>query len=611
MSPLQFYCRLTEWLLSWVTTASRDHKKKLRFSRILLIALCCVLAWLFAISLIFYKPLLAKEWTGGVQWFRSLWTILAITGSGCITVHWIFSWLFWNQRAGKLNQGIQQEAIYKSAPRWMCWIMTFLYLPIMSVLTPVIGLLGAQNIYGAYRWHQVRTDLTQKGEKLNWQDWINTTVSPDEDFGSLLIFKEAKHKADLKHGREVSSSFTLPEDSLLQKLNLPYQFLPKRPKNTQILPVISVDHWALAFKTAISNQTERANINSANHKSELPVYPKSPEDSTPLEVVSKAMSVADDLMKEVHEASYRPRLVLFSADIPNPFDTPMTQLGVIKSMASYLRFRTTVLLESEKSEQALQDVLCIFRLSELLKSDPLLITHLVRLAIANAAEDSTLSGIAKHQWGEDELLELQQTMQAIEFTRSHLKAMRGERAASLEMLKSLLAISKAPFGPLIGTGWVRLNLAAHALTFQNWFDSIEKVLAHQEGYAGLDLLKTNDPEKFQNNHTFNPHYMLVKQLMPAFEKSIEKSLRSEHYLQSTITACALERYYLQHKTYPPTLHDLVPEYIPQVPLDIMDRSELKYERNEDKTFRLWSVGLDGEDNGGDTEKDRDWVWPRD
>lgn len=493
--------------------------------------------------------------------------------------------------------------------------MAFIYLPTISILTPVIGVLGIQNIYGAYRWHQVQSDLSQKGEKLNWKDWVTTTAIPEEDFGSLTIFKEAKHEADLKHGREASPSFTLPDGSLIQKLNLPYKHLPTRPRNTDILSVAGIDDWAMAFQTAISNQTKRANQSTSNYKSELPDYPKAPEGASSVEIVSKAMTVVDDLLREVHEASKRPHLVMFSPDYQITFNSPMTHFGVIKSMASYLRFRAGVYLAAKKPEQALQDVLCVFRISELLKEDPLLITHLVRLAIANAAVESVLSGIENHQWDESHLLALGQSMEKIEFTHSHLESLKGERAASLGMFESLTNNQNPSplmpsIAPLLGTGWIRLNQTAHAVTLQTWFESMAEVLNQSGGYQGLDLLRSADPTSIKTSHTFNPHYILVKQLMPAFEKSIEKSLRAEHYLQLAITACALERYYLPHKAYPPSLQDLVPEYIPQLPLDIMDRSELKYEHTENGTFRLWSIGIDGEDNGGDSEKDRDWVWPR-
>lgn len=159
-------------------------------------------------------------------------------------------------------------------------------------------------------------------------------------------------------------------------------------------------------------------------------------------------------------------------------------------------------------------------------------------------------------------------------------------------------------------GWIRQTQVAYLLILQDWLDSTTPYLENADALNGLNLLDSIDPEKSMRRHSFNPHYNFANLVLPSFHKIYAKSLRIQQQCLQTTTACALERYYLKHQTYPPTLQDLVPDDIPAVPLDIMDRSALKYERTEGGTFRLWSVGIDGEDHGGDAEKDRDWVWPR-
>jgi hypothetical protein len=86
----------------------------------------------------------------------------------------------------------------------------------------------------------------------------------------------------------------------------------------------------------------------------------------------------------------------------------------------------------------------------------------------------------------------------------------------------------------------------------------------------------------------------------------------------TITAIALKRYELAHNAYPASLNELVPIYLPKVPLDFMDGEPLRYKLRPDGSFLLYSVGDDGEDNGGDPTtasgnnwlRGRDIVWPR-
>jgi hypothetical protein len=65
-----------------------------------------------------------------------------------------------------------------------------------------------------------------------------------------------------------------------------------------------------------------------------------------------------------------------------------------------------------------------------------------------------------------------------------------------------------------------------------------------------------------------------------------------------VTAIALERFALQHKEYPRSLSELVPAFLPRVTLDFMDGKALRYRRNDEGRYVLYSIGLDLVDDGG-------------
>jgi hypothetical protein len=92
-----------------------------------------------------------------------------------------------------------------------------------------------------------------------------------------------------------------------------------------------------------------------------------------------------------------------------------------------------------------------------------------------------------------------------------------------------------------------------------------------------------------------------------------------------ITVIALKRYQLKYGKYPADLNSLVPEFVSTVPLDPVDGKPLRYRPNADGTFLLYSVGENGEDDGGDPSLEKgiqsssfywqnthalDWVWPQ-
>ena len=89
----------------------------------------------------------------------------------------------------------------------------------------------------------------------------------------------------------------------------------------------------------------------------------------------------------------------------------------------------------------------------------------------------------------------------------------------------------------------------------------------------------------------------------------------------TIAAIAIKRYELQHQQLPPTLENLTPAFLKTTPLDYMNGQALHYRKNQDGTFLLYSVGLNGVDDGGKPSSHKWWelywvandfdsVWPQ-
>ncbi len=82
-------------------------------------------------------------------------------------------------------------------------------------------------------------------------------------------------------------------------------------------------------------------------------------------------------------------------------------------------------------------------------------------------------------------------------------------------------------------------------------------------------------------------------------------------VRQALLACALERYRLAEGAYPDRLDALVPKYLATLPSDILSGATLKYRRNDQGGFLLYSVGWNERDDGGipgNTAADGDWVW---
>ncbi|MDD2709620.1 MAG: hypothetical protein PHV34_16665 [Verrucomicrobiae bacterium] len=99
--------------------------------------------------------------------------------------------------------------------------------------------------------------------------------------------------------------------------------------------------------------------------------------------------------------------------------------------------------------------------------------------------------------------------------------------------------------------------------------------------------------------------------------SLSDTARNETLRQMTLAAIALERYRLRKKHHPASLKELIPTFLDRIPVDFMDGQTLRYRRNPDKTFTLYSIGENLIDDNGDATGSeaggiwagRDIVWP--
>lgn len=106
-------------------------------------------------------------------------------------------------------------------------------------------------------------------------------------------------------------------------------------------------------------------------------------------------------------------------------------------------------------------------------------------------------------------------------------------------------------------------------------------------------------------------------MLPVLEDAAPKFAYAQGSVDLARTAIALERYRLARGAVPESLDALTPQCIAKVPHDAISGQALKYRRESDGLFLLYSVGWNETDDGGvaglnqdgsvDT-RSGDWVW---
>lgn len=177
-------------------------------------------------------------------------------------------------------------------------------------------------------------------------------------------------------------------------------------------------------------------------------------------------------------------------------------------------------------------------------------------------------------------------------------AMRGERFSLIDSVEQ--AISGG--APWVGGPASYLMRAAGPIFRSDLISMIDMTTAALEAGAAPTYPEAADllPVYPQYNGAFEraAHFMSAA-LLPSGERPLE--LMFKLLAERRLAACALaiRVFELDHGRKPATLQELVPEYLPRVPADPMDRDQrpLIYRPDLDPP-RLYSIGSDGVDDGG-------------
>jgi hypothetical protein len=134
----------------------------------------------------------------------------------------------------------------------------------------------------------------------------------------------------------------------------------------------------------------------------------------------------------------------------------------------------------------------------------------------------------------------------------------------------------------------RLSLQGYEALISASQKAIE-AMRHRPWMEFESLLPSHDPERYGVSGS---------RIVPLLERSFERSMRIQLHIELARVAIALERYYLEQGRYPDTVEALTPRYLPAEPLDPMNAEPWKYNRDGDNGFTLYSVGMNGRDDGG-------------
>jgi hypothetical protein len=294
---------------------------------------------------------------------------------------------------------------------------------------------------------------------------------------------------------------------------------------------------------------------------------------------------------------------------------PIPHLGAFRTMALAYRQLCEIRLLTGDPKAAWRDLQQLRRLidASYFSEPPPLVVCMGKVNLAGILGGLVEETLAAKLWPDD-YLEPVQALCAEELLPDLSRSLRfGERVGFLTLLETEgEGIFFGPPGGLLPRGWVEQQFASYATTFQACLAGLD--VRHRR----LDAAAIDTSDRFLQGVAKQPssiHNTLAQLAIPHTLKAYRITARTQTLLDQARVACALERFRAARGHYPEVLDALVPGIISQIPNDLFDGQPLRYRRQTESSYLLYSIGWNTRDDGGKasgtgewTEVEGDWVW---
>jgi hypothetical protein len=238
-----------------------------------------------------------------------------------------------------------------------------------------------------------------------------------------------------------------------------------------------------------------------------------------------------------------------------------------------------------------------------LKQEPTLIGQLVRIACEALTRSFIARGFNRLEFTDDQLIQLANRLELTRDLNYLLRANAGEACLVLANRPDPIGLSRPdPMGQSGWSGFVMTPYRLLGLMDRDLCEYLEllQIRLNPESSTVQALFEAGQIAESRYQAIPKSHFML-RNLLPAMERTTQLYGRYYAGFVTTRTAIVVLRYRLKYQNLPENLALLVPEFMSVVPGDPLDGEPIRYIKQANG-FIVYSVGEDGQDNGG---RDRD------
>jgi len=563
-------------------------------------------AWLMVVAATFFTVLIVTLFIpGGPRSLSDWWPALVFTLLVSVVVATVFVGLWAFIRC------------------FFCWHNFKRLLFGLACFATLIALFYAEEDWrGKHDWEKFKHEWETKGEHFDFASVVPPPVPDDQNFALTPIAFTSYGSILTRDGKRIP--YEQRDTNFVERIKMEIAHYDGWPTNGnwQKSTVSDLRVWQNYYRALAAKTNEFS----------VPSQPQSPAAD-----VLFALSKYDSVIEELREASRLPcsRFPL-NYDSESPAAIWLPHLAALKRCSQALQLRSIAELQNGQPEKALADVKLALQLTDKIRTEPFLISHLVRIAMLQIMLQPVWEGLAEHRWSDEQLVALDAELAKLDFLADYKLSMRGEMGLQggemdrlrrhPEQVQDLGGISNGEGGVmnpllpgkfaarLIPTGWFYQNQYRCARMMVEFYLPLADV--NQEIISPTLTYRADTAVEAVVKHR-NPYNILERMLLPALGNAVKKFASAQASVGLARVAIALERYRLAHGEYPESLAVLSPQFIVKLPHDIINGQPLHYRRTDDGQFVLYSVGWNETDDDGEVafKKDGavdinngDWVW---
>ena len=439
---------------------------------------------------------------------------------------------------------------------------------IVCLLTLAFLIVAEENWRGKRAWEDYKREAEARGEKLSSAAFIPPPVPDDQNFAMTPLLRPL-----FPNGREYAGELKKKLDLSILAVNG-----KKRPSlgNRGVRKPFSLSDW----ETCLGGGP-----------------------------VLDALKNHDAEMSEISRAVRRP-YSRFPLAYEKNFAMPLPHFVVLMDLANLYAVRSEARLSAGETDGALNDIQTIFLLAESLKTEPTMISYLVRIALCQIGLQPVWEGMIAHRWTDKQLAALQGDLARSDFAQGLHRTLHGERTfvndallnaiRNPEAFKLLLSMDGSASNferfvlAIFPSGWIYQNIVAWDRFFETDIFPLADPAPQRRSLDNFEQAYG----RFAKSATFIPCKFIAALALSGVRPVMKKGFHAEACADQALIACALERYRLANGQYPETLQKLAPTFLQTIPCDVMTGEPMHYRLNADSSYLLYSIGADGADDGG-------------